>query len=141
MKPEYYMRLALEVSRGSKCQRDSVGCVLVKDGRIISTGTNFHPRRCLNDKVCLRNRMGAESNMTVESGYCIHAEMNAIIFSSYEDRKGCDAYVTRYPCPVCIRLLIQSGIKRLFYMGSPHIPSVSLIRDLKPDLERILVNL
>lgn len=93
-----YLRKALslaKVRRGFCAPNPAVGVVLVKEGKIIATG--FHKRSGLP-----------------------HAEVEAIR-SAGENAKGCDLYVTLEPCchygktPPCTDLIIQSGIKSVYY--------------------------
>lgn len=82
-----------ELGRFTTKPNPRVGCILVKDGRIIGEG--FHER----------------------AGQA-HAEINALN-NATEDTTGATAYVTLEPCshhgrtPPCCDALIQAGIKRL----------------------------
>ncbi|QTS84160.1 bifunctional diaminohydroxyphosphoribosylaminopyrimidine deaminase/5-amino-6-(5-phosphoribosylamino)uracil reductase RibD [Coxiella endosymbiont of Amblyomma nuttalli] len=93
-----YLKKALSLAktrRGFCAPNPAVGVVLVKEGTIIATG--FHKK----------------------SGFP-HAEVEAIR-SAGESAKGCDLYVTLEPCchygktPPCTNLIIQSGIKSVYY--------------------------
>nr|XP_042901189.1 deoxycytidylate deaminase [Parasteatoda tepidariorum] len=44
-----------------------------------------------------------------------HAEMNAIINNRYCDFKDCTLYVTKFPCSECAKLIVQAGLKAVFY--------------------------
>ena len=46
--------------------------------------------------------------------------MNAIMNKNSADLKGCILYVTLFPCNECAKLIIQSGIKEVFYMSDKH---------------------
>jgi dCMP deaminase len=48
----------------------------------------------------------------------VHAEMNIITFAAKQgiSTKGCDVVITHSPCQVCTKLLIQSGIKKIYYL-------------------------
>ena len=50
--------------------------------------------------------------------YVIHAEMNAISNANRNgvDCSGADIYLTLSPCHDCIKLLIQHGIKNVYYL-------------------------
>ena len=55
----------------------------------------------------------------------MHAEANAILHKTCIDLKGCTLYVTLFPCNECTKLIIQSGIEKIYYLeGEPQIPSV-----------------
>ena len=51
----------------------------------------------------------------------IHAEVNALLECSPEERKGATIYVTARPCAECSKLIINSGIKRVVYAQDYHI--------------------
>ncbi len=94
----YYLVQSYEVSRSSKEQGFTVGCVIVKDNKIISTGFN----RILD---------GDEHNLS------IHAECEAIAKCA---RKGISTedstlYCNLQPCPDCAKLIVSSKIKRVVY--------------------------
>lgn len=96
-KKEEYMRRALELARkgeGHTSPNPMVGCVIVKDGRIISEG--YH------------EKYGE-----------FHAERNALTRCT-EDTAGADLYVTLEPCchqgktPPCTDIIIEKKIARVF---------------------------
>jgi dCMP deaminase len=105
---EYFSELAKLVSKRSPCERLHVGCVLVKENRIISTGYNgFLP--------------GAEHKSIVLDGHeqaTVHAEQNAI--SDCAKRgvcvDGAQAYITHYPCINCFKVLVAAGVKEIYYL-------------------------
>lgn len=139
-KDTYYLNIALEVSKRSTCLRRHYGCVIVKDDIIIATGYNGSPRgeeNCCDRGDCKR------ANAMRYSGYelcdSIHAEQNALIAASrdrligatvylaceefcYDDAKSAiwerDIYgwvedINPFPCPLCLRMLKNAGIKRV----------------------------
>lgn len=114
MRPDwdsYFMKIAFAVSERSTCDRAFVGCVLVLDKRILTTGFNGSPAglpHCDQD-----------GHLMVE-GHCvrtIHAETNAIIQAALHgvSTRGATCYVTHLPCLNCTKVLINSGITRLVY--------------------------
>ena len=69
---EYFMDIAKEVAKRSTCPRASVGAVIVKDNRILSTGYNGAPPK---EPHC------TEVGCLMKNNHCertIHAETNAI---------------------------------------------------------------
>ena len=98
LKDKSYMEIALELAKsrhGLTGSNPSVGCVIVKDDKIISIGqTSFNGRP--------------------------HAEFNAIK-NSFEDLKGSKMYVTLEPCchhgltPPCTDSIIKSKISEVIY--------------------------
>jgi dCMP deaminase len=102
-----YMDIASVISESSYSKRKKVGAILVKDNRIISIGYNGTPSGFENS--C------EEDNVTKEE--VLHAESNCIskCAKSNESSLNSDLYVTMSPCIECAKLIIQSGIKRVFY--------------------------
>jgi len=114
MRPDwdsYFMKIAYAVSERSTCDRAFVGCVLVLDKRILTTGFNGSPA---GQPHC--DEIG---HLLVE-GHCvrtIHAETNAIIQAALHGvcTRGSTCYVTHFPCINCTKVLINAGICRLIY--------------------------
>ncbi|WP_066633998.1 deoxycytidylate deaminase [Desulfolucanica intricata] len=105
----YFIDIAFEVAGRSTCPRRYVGAVVVKDKRIKGSGYNGSPSglpHCIDEGCMMVN------NHCVR---CIHAEANAILECSPEERKGAAIYVTDRPCAECSKLIIQSGITRVVY--------------------------
>ena len=118
---EYFMKIAHLVAERSTCLRRSVGAIIVKDKRIISTGYNGAPRgltHCL-EAGCLRERMGIPSGERQELCRGAHAEQNAIIqaASSGVSMEGAAMYCTTAPCATCAKMILNAGIKRLVLGG------------------------
>ncbi len=111
---DYFLDLAETVSTRATCPRKAVGCVLVKDRRIVATGYNGAPKGCNHcDEVgCQLVDMGGRESC-VRS---IHAEANAILQAGRE-AIGSTAYVTIPPCYECAKLIVQAGIVRVWWRG------------------------
>ena len=106
-----YIRAHLEVARVygelSTAERLKVGCIIVKDDRIISIGYNGMPSGGSN--VCEKN------NKTKPE--VLHAEANAItkLAKSTESGEGSYMFCTFAPCVDCAKLIMQSGIKEFHF--------------------------
>ena len=99
LKDKNYMKLAINLAKARKGltgENPSVGCVIVKNDRIISigqTGINGRP----------------------------HAESNAIN-NSFDNLSGSKMYVTLEPCnhygktPPCTKKLLKVALKRFFIL-------------------------
>ena len=111
-----FINIAFELATASKCVSKQVGAVIVKDGRILSTGYNGTPAGYEN---CCDYWNGEYTSQHHEwsKTYEIHAEMNAIIWAAREGISidGASIYVTLEPCSECSKNLIASGIKRIVY--------------------------
>jgi dCMP deaminase len=130
-----YMQMAYQIAKLSYAKRRRVGCIIVKDTQIISTGYNGTPYDFDND--CEEEQIRYVDNpdhmqILIEKGYecegvccskevtkreVLHAESNALakISKSTLSSEDADMYVTTCPCFDCAKLIIQSGIKRVFY--------------------------
>lgn len=103
-----YLRMARIWAENSYCERRKVGALIVKDKMIISDGYNGTPAGFEN--VC-------EDENHLTKPYVLHAEANAItkIARSGNNSEGATLCVTDAPCIECSKLIIQSGIKKVFY--------------------------
>jgi len=106
-----YLIMAKAWANLSKAQRKKVGCLIVKDGCIISDGFNGTPSGF--DNSC-ENR---ENLFLVTKPEVLHAESNAItkLAKSTQSSLGATMYITINPCVECAKLIIQSGITRVVY--------------------------
>ena len=106
---QYYKQLVEITATRSSCKKLHVGCILVKDNRIISQGYNGY-------------LPGAPHEQVIRDGHevaTIHAEQNALCDCS---KRGvscneASAYITHYPCLNCMKLLVASGIKKIYYIN------------------------
>lgn len=111
---EYFMGIAIMVSKRSKDNRTQVGALIVKNNRVLSTGYNGMPNN-INDREL---PWGVESDNFLENKhyYICHAELNAIV-NAATDLNGTTLYTTLFPCNECAKLIIQSGIKEIVYLS------------------------
>ena len=117
---EYFLGISRQVARRSTCRRRNCGAVLVSDGRILATGYNGAPRgliHCL-DRGCLREELGIESGQRHELCRGLHAEQNALLQAALHGVKiaGSVIYTTHQPCVQCAKMLINGGIKKIYYL-------------------------
>lgn len=114
---EYFMRIAHEVARRSTCLRRQVGALLVIDKRILATGYNGAPRGITHcsEVGCLRERQGIPSGERHELCRGLHAEMNALLQAATYGIpvEGAAIYTTTHPCILCVKMLINAGVKRV----------------------------
>lgn len=104
----YFTEIAQVTAKRSACERLQVGCVLVKDKRIISQGYNGFLPGCPHQSIIRNDHEEAT----------VHAEQNAIADCAKRgvSCKGSTAYITHYPCIICTRLLLASGIESIKYL-------------------------
>lgn len=122
------------VAKRSTCMRRQVGAILVKDKRILSTGYNGAPSgvdHCL-DVGCLREQKNIPSGERHELCRGSHAEQNAIVQAAAYGTSIKDAslFCTNLPCSICIKMIINAGIKSIFYEeGYPDSLSEKLMKE------------
>jgi dCMP deaminase len=111
-----FINIAHEIAKASKCVSKQVGAVIVKNGRILSTGYNGTPAGYVNCCDHWEHKYTKDHHDWSQT-YEIHAEMNAIIWAAREGISIKDAtiYVTLEPCSDCSKNIIASGIKRIVY--------------------------
>ena len=114
-----FINIAKEIASASKCVSKQVGAVIVRDGRILSTGYNGTPAGYTNCCEHWNNEYTKDHHVWSKT-YEIHAEMNALIWAAREgiSINGAIIYVTLEPCSECSKNLIASGIKRIVYEKS-----------------------
>jgi dCMP deaminase len=116
---EYFMQMAKLAATRSTCLRRKVGAVIVKDSHVLSTGYNGSPRGVSHceEKGCLRVLMNVPSGTRHELCRGVHAEQNAVTQAAYFGTSVKDAtiYTTTFPCSLCAKILINSGIKEIVY--------------------------
>lgn len=106
---DYFLDIAFQVAERSTCLRRKVGAVIVKNRRIKGTGYNGSPAglpHCI-DEGCM-----------MVDGHCvrcIHAEPNALLECTPDERQDATLYCTDRPCPECQKLIITAGISRVVY--------------------------
>lgn len=135
-KDEYYLGIALAVSKRSTCLKRRYGCVIVKNDEIIATGYNGSPRgeeNCCDKGIC--HRMDIPHNSGDYSDCSsVHAEQNAMLSASRKNLIGATLYlageerrwsecnqsyfdwkevVNASPCPICERMIKNAGIFRI----------------------------
>jgi dCMP deaminase len=116
---EYFLDLARATSTRATCSRRKHGAVVVRDRRIVSTGYNGAPSgfpHC-DDGACPRALTDAPQGHDYESCIAIHAEANALLFASPEERRGATIYCTGAPCFGCAKLVSNSGISEVVAAG------------------------
>lgn len=117
----YFMEITTLVAKRSTCLRRRVGAIVVKDKRILSTGYNGAPsgtRHCI-DIGCMREDLNVASGQRHELCRAIHAEQNAIIQAALHgvSIKGASLYCTNLPCAICAKMIINAGIREIYYQA------------------------
>ena len=105
---EYFKEIVQITSKRSSCEKLHVGCLFVKENRIIAQGYNGYISGCQHKAIYKDNHNIAT----------IHAEQNTIADCA---KRGvsCEnsiAYITHYPCFNCMKLMMSCGIKKINYI-------------------------
>ncbi|KAK5658534.1 hypothetical protein OQA88_1926 [Cercophora sp. LCS_1] len=114
----YFMSLASLAAHRSNCMKRRVGCVVVRDKRVISTGYNGTPRGLVNcgEGGCGRCNAGEGSGHGLATCLCLHAEENALLEAGRERlREGAVLYCDTCPCLTCSIKIVQVGISEVVY--------------------------
>ncbi len=138
------MQMARLVATWSSCFQPcrTIGAVIVKDKRVMTTGYNGAPagmKTCKERGYCLRRKLGIPSGQRTEICYAIHAEQNAIIQAAKLGISidGGTLYCTHQPCSVCARIMVNAGIKRVIYeQGYPDDFALEFFRETGVALEK-----
>lgn len=107
----YFIHIAHEIAQRSTCNRAIVGCVIVKDKRILSAGYNGS---LPGEDHC------DETDHLMEDGHCVrtvHGEANAVAQAARFgiSLEGATSYCTVSPCWICFKLLVSAGIKHICF--------------------------
>ncbi|MDR3730207.1 MAG: dCMP deaminase family protein [Oscillospiraceae bacterium] len=127
-KENYYLDIAQTVLERATCLRRVYGAIIVKNDEIISTGYNGAPRgrkNCTDLGFCAREQRSVPRGERYELCRSVHAEANAIISAARRDMVGGTIYLVgrdartgqllgdATSCPMCRRLVINSGLKEV----------------------------
>ena len=117
--PQYFMNITHMVAERSTCTRRKVGAIAVKDKRILATGYNGAPAGMADcfETGCLRAQLGIKSGERHELCRGLHAEQNVIIQAAVHGVSllGAEIYCTHQPCLICSKMLINCGIKAVYF--------------------------
>lgn len=101
------MKMALYVAERSTCARLKVGCVITSSDMLSVDGYGYNGNFAGGPNGC-------DSDVPGQCG-CVHAEPNALVKSNY-GLKNRKAFITHSPCKACSKLLINAGIREVYYI-------------------------
>lgn len=117
-----FIAIANEIAKFSKCQSKQVGCIVVKDGRIISSGCNGTPSGAVNcSKLFTSSRMHEpeyrEKHHAFSEAMECHAEENAILMAARygNNIEKSTFYVSMKPCERCLKMIANLNVKYIYY--------------------------
>lgn len=142
---KYFMRMAEVAALRSTCIKRKVGAVLVKDDHILSTGYNGAPSGFTHctPETCLRKSISPGKKPELCRG--VHAEINCVIQAAIHGTAiegNISLYTTTFPCMSCLKLLINTRVKRIIYKEDYNMENKiksDLIKD--SDLEIIKISI
>lgn len=94
-----------------------IAALIVKDGEVLLEAFNRHLPSTRTLDVLGDPRSNFDAGEAPGVYTSIHAEAHLIAQAANKgiSLNGSDVYATTFPCPNCARLLVESGIKRVFY--------------------------
>jgi dCMP deaminase len=111
---DYWMNEAKGVATRSKDPSSQVGCVLVHNNERLGSGYNGFIAKCDESKMSWDRPM--------KYHLVIHAEMNAVMRALTRKPgeltllpEGTKAYVTDGPCDNCLKHMLQTGVREIYY--------------------------
>ncbi|MBI2309356.1 hypothetical protein HYU89_00470 [Candidatus Collierbacteria bacterium] len=160
------MRRAAEIAGNTKCWI-GIGCVIAKDGQIISEAWNetlkgeeyclkFRNREVkkgplplgeagpYQNRGCVRHDLGLSQGKEIEKACSVHAEVNVISKAARQGIKveGATMFVTSFPCLICMRSIIPAGIKKVIYMNDFYKPHhLELFKKNRVEVKQIPENI
>ena len=106
---EYFKEIVKVTTKRSPCTRLQVGCIIVKDKRIIAQGYNGFLPGCPHNSIIVNDHEQAT----------VHAEINAICDCASRgvsiDRAH--IYISHYPCINCCKAILASNISKIYYIN------------------------
>ena len=144
-KKNYYLNIALEVSKRGTCLRRNFGAVIVNNDEIVSTGYTGAPRgakNCIDIGYCPRTESNIPSGERYELCRSVHAEMNALIHASRREATGGVMYLIGIdvetekpipdgaePCMLCKRVIKNAGIEKVITRNEEGKLEISQVSD------------
>ena len=140
---QYFMTITRQVAERSTCNRAKVGAVIVRDRSILTTGYNGAPAgmpHCTDAGCLVYESKTPDGNMEENCFRTIHAEINAIAQAAKNGSSIQDAsiYITHTPCIHCLKVLVNTGIKTIYYEKPYKLHTLEeILRTTKVHLESV----
>jgi len=143
-KENYYLDIAETVAKRGTCLRRNFGAIIVNHDEIVSTGYVGAPRgrqNCCDNGICRREELNIPRGQRYELCRSVHAEANAIISASRKDMIDSTMYLCCLDaktgdivgdissCPMCRRLIINAGIRKVVVRNTKEAYSFVMVRD------------
>ena len=117
---QYFMTITRQVAERSTCTRAKVGAVIVRDRSILATGYNGSPAgmpHCTEVGCLIYESRTPNGEIEQNCFRTIHAEINAIAQAAKNGAtiKEASIYITHTPCIHCLKVLVNTGTRDIFY--------------------------
>jgi dCMP deaminase len=117
---QYFMTITRQVAERSTCLRAKVGAIIVRERSILATGYNGSPAglpHCTEVGCLIYESHTPDGDLEQNCYRTIHAEMNAITQAAKNGSaiSDADVYVTHTPCIHCMKVLINTGVRTVYY--------------------------
>lgn len=110
---EHHMELARLIASRSKDPSEKTGAVIHDlQRRLLGSGYNGFPRGIIDTPERYANK-------ELKKKLIVHAEANAIL-NSHASLRSATMVATKFPCPECAKLIVQSGIRTVI-SPAPHV--------------------
>jgi dCMP deaminase len=125
---DLYVQIAKVLAQVGTCPRAQVGALIVRNGRIISTGYNGSPPgqpHCID--------VGCQEKVVPGCTRAIHAEANAIVYAARAgiSTDAATMYCTHSMCATCAAIVASAGIVRVVYETPYRLTGgLDLLRDM-----------
>jgi dCMP deaminase len=112
-------RATAEAARSSDWWRQ-VGALLARDGSVLAVAHNAHRPTEYTPYIDGDPRDNFSRGVEIELSTAIHAEARLVGWAARHGvaLEGADLFVSTFPCPVCARLVAETGIRRCYFGGS-----------------------
>ena len=140
---QYFMTITQQVAERSTCNRAKVGAVIVRDRNILATGYNGAPAgmpHCTEAGCLIYESKTPYGEVEQNCFRTIHAEINAIAQAAKNGSniKDSSIYVTHTPCIHCIKVLVNTGIKRVYYETPYKLDTLDeILRNTRVHMEKV----
>ena len=140
---QYFMTITQQVAERSTCNRAKVGAVIVRDRNILATGYNGAPAgmpHCTEAGCLIYESKTPYGEVEQNCFRTIHAEINAIAQAAKNGSniKDSSIYVTHTPCIHCIKVLVNTGIKKVYYESPYKLGTLEeILRNTRVHMEKV----
>lgn len=143
-----FIKIAELIAEHSTCSKIKVGCIIVKDKKIVSTGYNGVgpglPHCCDIYTQETRQHIGEEEFLKQHADFSItnelHAEQNAILYlvkTGGNTTAGASLYCTWSPCSICAKVIFAAGIREVYYRHKYDDKGVNTLRSFGIEVTQV----